>query len=187
MPSFTLASLCPLLGVMAAERAKGDPHLYDELRQEGLVTAWRVMRERPDSTRPYVTVSARRAMDALLRGRPAFGAPTHRGRREPLDTATPYALTVEDEDDHAGALADATAAQALARAELVDLRAEVAREVDRLGRDSEIVRLRFWDGLEWSEIATQTGLPRATVSRRWQGHARVTLAERLAHLREVAA
>lgn len=184
--SLSLASLAPLLGVMAAERAKGDADLCDELRQEALVAAWRVMSERPDASRAYVTVSARRAMDAILRGGSPFGAPSHRGRAEPLDTAAPYTLSAQEEDDHASVLADAASASALQRVELDDVRAEVAREVARLGRDGIIVQLRFWDELEWSEIATRTGLPRGTVFRRWASHARVTLAQRLEHLREAA-
>lgn len=176
-----LATLTPLLGIIAAERTADRPDLFDDVRQEALIRAWEVERDKPEAPREYVLAAARRAAADVLRGRPAFGEESHRGRQDAHDTAGPLTVSEDDDVDEVAPLADRSAERALAEADLVDVREAVRGAVRALPEDDrEAVFLRFWHGMTWPEIAATQGRGTNATRVRFEKHTAPTLREALA-------
>lgn len=161
-----LATLRPLVEIMAAERTKDAPHLFEDSVQEGLIAAWQASEARPDASPAYVRAAARNGTTNLVRGRSPFGAPSHRGRQDAHDTAGPLVQTSADGVEYLVAEpADPTAARDL---DVADFREAVREAVSRLDPlDAEIVLLRYWHDLGFAEISKRVGRPAGTLSRRW--------------------
>ena len=84
-PAPTIERLCRFAELVAAERTN-DPHLYADAAQEGRIAAWRSLTDHPDKPQAYHLASVRRAAVDVLRGRPATGAPSMRGRTRARET-----------------------------------------------------------------------------------------------------
>lgn len=166
-------TLAPLVGIMAAERTKDRPDLFDDARQEGLIAAWRALgREEARDPGKYARAAARRAVGDVMRGRPAFGAESHRGKQDAHDTSVPL---VDDEGRYVAEPRHIECGYATAEGEW--LRAAVRRLPERQRR---YVFLRFWQGLTAAEIAAELGLAKHTVELMWAEQIRPTLREAVA-------
>lgn len=182
-----LTTIAPLVAIMAAERTS-DPDAFDEARQEGLIAAWQTEEARPDASRQYVTAAARNGVNGSLAGRSPFGAPSRRGRAEPLNSAAPLTFDEGDDEDTSGALEDRSTPLAFHLAEISSARSEVREVIAGLDKgDLEIVRRRFWQEQTWPEIAVDLGKRTEAVRRRFVDHIAPALAADLGHLREVTA
>ena len=176
-----LDTLTPLLGIIAAERTKERPDLFDEIRQEALIAAWRVEKAHPEASREYVLASARNAANGVLRGRPAFGAEGHQGRQDAHDNATSLTYDDDTDVDTVAALADPTAERALEAVEISDVAADVRAAVRDLPADeAEVVFLRFWQEMTWPEVAASMGRGTNATRVRFEKHIAATLRDTLA-------
>lgn len=173
--------ITPLIGIVARERTREQPYLYDDARQEGLIRAWTVLTERPDAPREYVVAAAKRGVGDVVRGRPAFGAASHRGRQDAHDLAGPLVrlvdgggeeLVIDPEDPSAQDAYDAADVAGLVRRSV----AELADPIDRL-----MVYERFWGDRLYADIGKDVGLTKQALERRWANHVRPALRERLQH------
>jgi DNA-directed RNA polymerase specialized sigma24 family protein len=139
--SLDLASLRPLVEIIAAERTRSRPDLFEDAVQEGLVAAWQATEGRDlADPRVYATAAARRRISGFLSGRSAFGAPSRQGRRDAQDEVVAPLVTEDGTFVHEPA--DPAAPAALEAVEVVPaVRAAVARlePGDRL-----LVFRRFW-------------------------------------------
>jgi len=171
--------MVPLVGIMAREwtaKSPPRPDLYDDARQEGLVAVWRVLTECPESSQAYVSTCARHAVIGVVRGRPSFGAPSHRGRHEPLDSAEHLDRGVYDIEP-----ADLRAEAYLYAAD-INKAVRLAVATLPLEEDRYLVYLRYWLDLGFADAARILGRPEGTLSRRWTENIRPVLRERLAPL-----
>jgi RNA polymerase sigma factor (sigma-70 family) len=177
----TVEGLAPLVGIIARERTRERPDLYDDARQEGMIRAWVVLECRPDAPPAYVAAAARRAVNDVVRGRPPFGAESHRGRQDAHDTAGP--LTRESADGAEYLVADPedlAAADALTASEVAEAVREAVTDLD--AEDRAVVFGRYWLDQGFAEIAETLGRPAGTLSRRWTEKIRPRLRADLAHL-----
>lgn len=176
----TVESLRPLIEIMASERTKERPDLWEDAVQEGLIRAWRVLTDRPGSDRAYVTAAARRGVGDVLRGRPLTGEEGRRGYMDAADHSDPLVVETADGEEFATEPADASAEDAFLA---VDYRDEVRAAVGRLEpEDRDVVFLRYWRDLGYREISPIVGKPAGTLSRRWTETIRPRLREDLAPL-----
>lgn len=176
----TVESLAPLVGLIARERTSAYPGLYDDARQEGLVRAWEVLGKRPDAPAPYVTAAVKRGVHDVLRGRPAFGAPRHRGRQDAHEGAVALTRQTDEGEEYAMEPEDTTTAAAY---EAVDVRDAVQAAVRALPyEDRRLVFGRYWEDRSFADLALELGRPEGTLSRRWTDVVRPRLREALAPL-----
>lgn len=176
-----LATLAPLLGIVAAERTHERPDLFDDVRQEALIRAWEVERDAPEAPREYVLAAARNAATDAVRGRPGFGESGRRGWQDAHDVAGP--LTVDDDHDvdTVAPLADASAARALEEADLADVCEAVRTAVRELpAADRNAVFLRFWQGMTWPQVAAELDRGTNATRVRFERHIAPTLRASLA-------
>lgn len=184
MTTPTLATLTPLISIIAREATAHRPDLYADARQEGLITAWQVLADPAPrlDLRTYAIAAARRAIGNVLRGRPMTGAPRHQGRQDAADAGV-LSLDALLQDP-----ADPVAAAALASAETTAHATEISRALAGLSpADRLLVDVRFWRDGTFADVAAATGRPVGTCSRRWTEIVRPHLAAELAHLEGVAA
>ena len=183
----SLPSLDPLVCIIAAERTRTRPDLFDDACQEGRIAVWQAETKRPDAPRAYLTAAARNGVANHLRGRGCFGAPSRQGRAEPLDHADSIHVD-EDTEETLALLEDPEASLALDRAEIALARAEVRSAVAAIEdpTDREIVYRRFWLDETWPEVAVAMGRKTEAIRRRFVDHLAPALVERLDHLRSVA-
>lgn len=183
-----LDTLTPLLGIIAAERTKDRPDLFEEVRQEAMIRAWEVETAKPEAPREYVLAAARRAANDVLRGRPRFGEEGRRGWQDAHDVAGPLTFGEDDSEDEALTLQDDAARVALEHAEASDLRDAVSRAVSRLSEDDrDLVVRRFYLEQTWPEIASTRGRSANAVRVYFDTHLAPLLREALAPYREAAA
>jgi hypothetical protein len=162
-----LDTLTPLIGIIARERTSARPDLYDDARQEGLIRAWTVEQAKPDAPRQYVLAAARRGIADVVRGRPSFGAASHRGNRDAADSAHGFHLDAETAEDFAAELADPAAEAALLRVEDRDAYRRVLVSVRALSPTlRRVVELRL-AGEEFAAIGRAVGVSTATAHRRY--------------------
>lgn len=183
-----LETLAPLLGIIAAERTADRPDDFDDVRQEALIKAWQVERDRPDASTAYITAAARRAAVDALRGRPSFGASSHRGRQDAADAAVPL-VTVDEDGEERPVVepADPAAAAALEEADLVDVRDAVRAAVrDLPEEDRALVYRRFFAGETWPEIAAGSSRGTNATRVRFEEHVAPVLRDRLEDFRNAA-
>lgn len=178
--SLDLARLKGLVEIMAAERSKECPHLFEDAVQEGLIAAWQAAESRPDAPPAYVHAAARYGVLSVLRGRPMTGEEGRRGWQDAYDYSEPIVATTPDGDEYLVAEpTDPFSERDFANAEVSDdVRAAMKAIEDPL--DRTIVYLRYWHDLGFTEIAQIVGRPAGTLSRRWTEIIRPALRERLA-------
>jgi RNA polymerase sigma factor (sigma-70 family) len=183
-----LDRLTPLLGIVARERTASRPDLFDDVRQEAMIRAWEVERDRPDAPREYVLAAAKRGANDVLRGRPGFGERGRRGWSDAHGHAGPLQVDEETQEDTLGHLEDLGAQARLQVAEIAAERSDVLaalRDLDEA--DRLVVFWRFWEGLTWPEIGARVGRSANAVRVRFEKHLAPALRDRLAHLQEVVA
>lgn len=182
-PETALATLAPLIGMIARERTRTTPHLYDDARQEGLIAVWRVAADRPDASRAYLVACARNAITGVVTRDTMTGKPSHRGREDAHTTAVGYRFDPDDDPARTGWLTDVGAAQALAAAEMAAHTRQVHDAVTALDPDdTDLVVLRFWRGQTFPEIARDRARGTEVYRRRWVEHIRPRLRAQLRHL-----
>ena len=156
-----IEELAPLVGIMAAERTRDRPDLFDDARQEGLIAAWLVSEKQPDASPAYVHTVARRAVGDVLRGRPAFGAERRRGWRDAHNGAD----SLEREDGKY--VIDPGAHDAgMEAVEHRDHIAQAVRSLDPVAR--RYVFLRFWHGMTVAEVAAEMGVKPRSLEDLWR-------------------
>lgn len=166
----------PLIEIMAAERTKESPHLFEECVQEGMIAAWQAMEKHPHKDSVYYRAAARNGVINPLRGRSAFGAEPHRGTQDAWGFTGPLVievdgvetLVVDPEDPHALEAYDAVGYDAVHSA-VADLAPE----------DRALVHGRYWADKGFKELSGTLGRPEGTLSRRWTQNIRPQLAEAL--------
>lgn len=178
-----LDTLKPLVEIMAAERTKDRPDLFEDAVQEGLIAAWQASETHPGKEARYYRAAARNGVVSVLRGRPATGAEGRRGWQDAHDSSGPLVVEGSDGFEYLVAEpADATAARDFDAAEIRSAIAEAVSDLDPL--DVEIVVGRFWEDLGFADLAKRTGRPAGTLSRRWTEIIRPRLAADLKDLFE---
>lgn len=180
-----LATIAPLVGIIAREKTTSRPDLYDDARQEGLIRAWTVATAKPDAPREYLVAAARRGVNDVLRGRPSFGEEGRRGWQDAVDSAGPLYRTIEGEDVLVTDPADYAAEDAFRAA--LDAATATLVQVAVAGlapADRQLVELRFYEGLDWRGVADVLGKKSEAVRRRFADHIAPALAASLAHLKE---
>lgn len=165
--------------VVAAEESARErrPELFEDAAQEGRIAAWRVLEERPDASGPYVRTAVRRAVRDVFRGRPATGAPSHRGRQDAFDEAGP--LEVEKSDGGVYLVAEPADRVAGDALEAVERREDVARLLEAVAglpdRERFYVWARFWRDWAGADIARELGIARHTMELVWAQRTRPAL------------
>ena len=167
-----LERLRPLVEIMAAERTRDAPHLFEDAVQEGLIAAWSASEAHPEKKPAYYRTAARNGVTSVLRGRSMTGAASRQGRQDAHDLSEPLAkpgdsgeFVVDPVDERAG---DALGG--------VDYKVAVRDAVRRLsGFDRELVYLRFWHDLDWAAVADHFGITKRSVEWRWQTGVRPAL------------
>lgn len=186
-----LATIAPLVGIIAREHTASNPSAYEDARQEGMIHAWQAAEDRPDAPREYLVAAARNGIIGSVMGRSPFGAPSHQGRAEPLDSAQPFAYDEETGEDESTSLEDRSVAYLLHLAEIAPAREEiraVIRDADYLtDADRAVILRRFWREQTWPEIAVATDKRTEAVRRRFVDVLAPLLAADLDHLRDLVA
>jgi RNA polymerase sigma factor (sigma-70 family) len=176
----SVETLAPLVGILARERTARYPDLYDDARQEGLVRAWTVLEKRPDAPASYVVAAVKRGINDVVRGRPSFGAASHRGRRDAHVGAS--ALTRQGEDGE-GYVHESEDPRARDVFDAVEVGQAVRDAVQGLApEDRALVFGRYWEDLRFSDLAPLLGRPTGSLSRRWTDVIRPRLRADLAGL-----
>lgn len=172
-----LERVAPLVGIMAREKTAGNPSLYDDARQEGLIRAWLAQQKYDaDNPRAYMVAAARSGISGLLRGRPPFGAEGRRGWRDAHDTSVSLtsSIRVDERENRSHAspsfdeasLADEAARRDMEHAETAPIRDAVRAAVATLPRRDQIIILsRFAHRATWPEVAKVAGSPSADAAR----------------------
>lgn len=174
----TLDDFAPLAGIMAREATRDHPDAYEDARQEALIAAWRVQQDRPDASPAYVRKAARRAAVDVVRGRPAFGAASHRGRADAADYAD---ALVSDDGTFTREPADAGALSALGAVESRAALEPVCEAVAALRPEYRaLVFLRFWEDRTARETGAALGWTETGVLEAWSKRIRPALREALA-------
>jgi RNA polymerase sigma factor (sigma-70 family) len=173
------ARLRGLVEIMAAERTRDHPELFDDAVQEGMIAAWRAHEARGDRSPAYYHAAARHGVLSVLRGRHSFGHEGRRGWQDAHDSSVP--LVVRSEDGEESMVADPEAIWAQEEVESGPRFAEIRRAVAELDpEDRAIVFGRYWLDVGYAELADSLGRPAGTLSRRWSEKIRPLLAERIA-------
>lgn len=175
-----LATLKPLVEIMAAERTTKSPHLFEDAVQEGLISAWQAREQRPGKPETYYRAAARNGVTSVVRGRPFTGADGHQGKPDAHDYAGPL-LTMTDDGAEVLAVdpADTSTADALDAAEIRDHVRAAVRRAGLGPLDLAIVFGRYWRDMGFAELAEELGRPAGTLSRRWTQTIRPILAAQL--------
>jgi RNA polymerase sigma factor (sigma-70 family) len=182
-----LTKLAPLIQIIAAERTKGRPELFEDAVQEGMIRAWMVEAKKPDAPREYVLAAARNGVADLVRGRRAFGAPSHQGRQDAMSGWQPFVVDDDYDEDETLDLTDAGAELATEQALMAAHRADVSSAVATLpDGDADLVLRRFWLDQTYPDVAKAVGTTVAALQRRFVNHIRPALRERLEHLEAAA-
>lgn len=164
-----------LIEIMAAERCREHPELFDECVQEGMIAAWRTMGSHPDKPPSYHHASARRAINDVLRGRKPFGAESRRGSPDAHTTSESLWRTNSDGDD---VLATEPAVEAPYAA--VDVQDAVREAVAALPEEDRILVFgRFWEDLSYPEMAKILATRKNRLEWRWMTSIRPALEEAL--------
>ena len=150
----------PLVEIMAAERCKDRPDLFQDAVQEGLIALWRVSETHPDASDRYRRACARNAVANVLRGRPLTGQASRRGWQDAATTAVPVDPTMPDP-----AYVEPGFARVETDSETSFLREAVAGLPDR---QREYVVLRFWGGMSDAEIAAALGTTASAMHHVWR-------------------
>jgi RNA polymerase sigma factor (sigma-70 family) len=169
--------------------------LYDDVVQEALVEAWRILAVKGGKaavSATYLTMNMRRRMRDVANGRPMYGGDRRPGpRTEPPATVSLDALAAgrdRDEDVDLTELRDGYA-HLLHAADLVES-VQLAYHDGDIGRalaelspaDRRYVTLRFWQGMSDVEIAALLGADKRNVGQSWHRRIKPRLREQLAHL-----
>lgn len=177
-----LTTLTPLIGIIAREKTATRPDLYDDARQEGLIRAWTVEQDKPDAPREYVLAAARRGVGDAVRGRAAFGADSHRGRRDAIDGAESLDMVLTGDASYRGSkgslsngissheadLTDPAAEAAFLAVEDRDARRRIVRAIRALRADLRFVVEERLAGSEFALIAHRADVSTATAHRRYK-------------------
>ena len=163
-----LATLTPLIGIIAREKTATRPDLYDDARQEGLIRAWTVEQDKPDAPREYVLAAARRGVGDILRGRPGFGETGRRGWQDAADSAHGFHLDADAAEDYAEALADPDAEAAFLAVEDRDAFCRILRAVKALRPDLRFVVEERLAGSDFALIGHRADVSTATAHRRYK-------------------
>lgn len=172
------ARLRRFIEIVAAERTRSHPELFDECVQEGMIAAWRAMEKSPGKEAVYYRVAAKNGVMAPLRGRSPFGHQAMRGREDAHGHAGSLWAASEDGDEHLVVdPEDERSRAALGAVEVADAVRDVVRTLPPL--DREIVIRRYWDDESFADIARLVDRPAGTLSRRWTQIIRPALREAL--------
>lgn len=172
-----------LVEIMAAERTKEVPHLFEDAVQEGMIAAWTASEKFPDRKPAYYHTAARNGVLSVLRGRPMTGEEGRRGWQDAHDHSGP--LAVESADGVEYLVAEPVCPLAVRDFGTVEIAEEIRDaifEVVEEPLDKAIVFGRFWEDLGFEEISKRVGRPAGTLSRRWTETVRPALRARLAEV-----
>lgn len=166
------AELIPLLRTMARERVPEER--VDDAIQEALVTVWKVADTKPDATPSYLRGAARlRIKDYAVRDNPT-GAPSRQGKHE-----------VKPDESIDGM---ESPAMLLAAVDIIDTvvmayhQGEIYAAIRALPPSHRAyVHMRFWEGMNHTEIAARWQVPVSRVEDLWRT-AKPKLKKSLAHL-----
>lgn len=162
-----LQRLRPLVEIMAAERTKDAPHLFEDSVQEGLIAAWTAHGQRPGKAPTYYRAAARNGVTSVVRGRPMTGAPSRRGWQDAHDSAGPLMVSAGDNiGEFVIEPADVRAGDAFNGVDYKDSVRDAILTLDE--DDQRLVYLRFWSDLDWSQVAARLGITKRAVEWRWQ-------------------
>lgn len=171
-----LPRLRGLVEVMAAERTKEAPHLFEDAVQEGMIAAWEASEARPDAPAAYVHGAARKGVLTVVSGRPLTGQEGRRGWQDAHDSTVPLVVQSDEGEEFALEPACPRAAQALQSVGLEHVREAVAALP---AEDAALVYARYWRGLSFAEASVVLGRPAGTLARRWTTLVRPALASAL--------
>lgn len=146
---------------------------YDDVVQEGLIEAWRVLQAkggRDNVSATYLTQGMRRRMYDIVNGRPMYGGNRRPGPR----TEPPHVRSLDGIDP---------GFDPLHAVELAYHHGEIVEALGSLTRDDcEYVLLRFWGGLTDTEIAQRRHVSNQNLWQNWHRRIRPRLQESLNHL-----
>lgn len=161
--------------IVASERTKDQPDLFDECVQEGMIAAWQAMEKHPGKTDTYYRAAAKRGVLKPLRGRASFGAESQRGKEDAHGHTTPLYGTNSDGDD---VLVIEPAVEAPYAS--IDVKGAVREAVAALDEDDRVLVFgRFWEGLSYAEMADILLTRKNRLEWRWMRTIRPALEEAL--------
>lgn len=167
--------------IVAAERTIGQPDLFDECVQEGMIAAWQAMERHPGKPEVYYRVAAKNGIMDALRGR-TFGRETRRGWRDAHGSSESLWETSEDGQE---VMVVEPAMEAPYAA--LDVQEAVREAVAELSpEDRALVFSRYWEDHTWAELARLIGVRKNRLEWRWMMSIRPALVESLGHLGAVA-
>lgn len=161
-----LATLRPLVEIMAAERLHDSPDLFDDAVQEGLIAAWEASVARPDAPAQYVAGAARNGVRSVVCGRPFTGHEGRRGWQDAHGSTVPLTSVNSEGDEYLTIEPECLRSERAL--DVAGLRSDVWTAVAALApEDRDLVFLRYVEDLGFAEAALVLGRPAGTLSRRW--------------------
>lgn len=176
MSGLDLSRLRGLVEVMAAERTKESPDLFDDAVQEGMIAAWEASEARPDAPSAYLHGAARNGVRNVVSGRCLTGQEGRRGWQDAHDSADPLTVTTAGGEEYVIEPACARSERDFAVIGLEHVRDAVAALP---AGDAALVHARYWEGLGFADASARLGRPAGTLSRRWTEIVRPALREAL--------
>lgn len=161
--------------IVAAERTKDQPDLFDECVQEGMIAAWQAMERHPGKTDTYYRAAAKRGVLNPLRGRSPFGHESMRGSKDASSASQSIYGTNSDGDDVLVVEPSIEAPYAA-----IDVQGAVREAVAGLDEaDRVLVFGRFWEGLSYAEMADILLTKKNRLEWRWMQTIRPALEDAL--------
>lgn len=145
----------------------------EDAAQEAMIEAWHVLEKDPTKPDAYVRTAMKfRVVEILGRNQSMTGQPPHPGRRDLYTTSLDAVIESEfgDETDGLSDPRDEEAVHVIDTGQLVRDAVGAQSEADRM-----LVWLRYWEDMEWKDVAAQMGITSGGARQRWMNKIRPTL------------
>lgn len=174
-----------LLKLKAAERLRKSQisrEIWDDVLQEGRIVQWRVLKDRPSSTKPYVSAAMSHRMTEVIKRDSWTGSEAKRGH--PIDPLRRRDERDSVDDETLGVVELVVSSSRWLDEVLIAYHhGEIMHALNALTfTQRRYVYLRFWEQWTVPEIAEELGMSVQSLERQWRTIARPALVEQLKHL-----